>query len=100
MTGEAFSYDRSLSAANAPKGGKNCPNCANRVKAEPCFDEAGGDFWRCTATPVLPAYGGFHIRHDTGDGRHGGAPINLAMFDPRAGFTPKACPLFKESHHD
>ncbi|QJQ31791.1 hypothetical protein GV829_04480 [Sphingomonas lacunae] len=85
-----FSYDTSLSAANAPAG-RTCPHCSNRVAA-PELNGAGGDFWRCTATPVLPAFGGFWLRYPEG------MPMNIALFDPASSYAAalnaRACPLF------
>ena len=62
----------------AAKPRRNCTDCENRIKAATYLDENGGDFWHCTAEPILPAFV---------DGlRRGQSParawlINLKLFD-------------------
>lgn len=56
-----------------------CPNCARREKAEADWDENGGDFWWCTAQPVLPEYAGVFLNGNM-TGRVG-VPINLKLFE-------------------
>lgn len=64
-----------------------CPNCARRVKANPAtWDSNGGDYWWCTAVPIIPAFAGAHVYGDMGKGpgRPAGAfgmPINLKLFE-------------------
>lgn len=86
-----------LDAANAPRGLPSCPNCALR-EAAPIFNTAGGDFWYCTATPLIPAFGGAYLTNCT-TGRVGG-PINLKLFDPAsiyaANLNARRCPLFEQ----
>lgn len=54
---------------------KNCLTCANRVKSSASMDTNGGDFWDCTAVPVLPEFAGHQLRFE---GR--GMSINLNSF--------------------
>lgn len=70
--------------------GKNCTTCANREK-HIGMDTENGDFWRCTATPAIPAFTGDALR------RFDPPLVNLRSFDedhPSAEYqNRKTCPL-------
>lgn len=71
---------------------RNCPTCRLREKVEG-MDGNGGDFWRCLAEPLVPAF--------TGQFLHGGRQqlVNLASFNdghPCAAYQrAKQCPLWQ-----
>lgn len=76
---------------------KNCPSCALREKAESSWDTNGGDFWWCTAKPIVPEFCGAFVSGRL-KGRIGG-PINLKLFE--AGTTyhdglQRDCPLWAD----
>lgn len=85
-----------LRVEKAPRNLRTCPNCARR-EAAPLFNTAGGDFWYCTATPLIPAFAGTYLRGSM-TGRIG-QPINLKLFDPASSYADalnaKSCPLFE-----
>lgn len=56
----------------------NCPTCANKVKARGFDDNPNGrgDFWRCTAEPIVPAFTGDYVR------RFDPPLVNLGAFQP------------------
>jgi hypothetical protein len=73
---------------------RNCPTCCNRIKVDG-FDgnpNGLGDFWRCTAVPLVPAF--------TGQFLYGGDQqlVNLGSFKPGHPCAEyqnaKSCPLW------
>lgn len=76
--------------------GETCPNCRLREPA-PQFNSAGGDFWYCTAQPLIPAFGGVYLAGCM-EG-HVGQPIKLKLFEGGSTYAEnlnsRSCPLFQ-----
>lgn len=92
-------YDPNWRGENAPKGLAICPNCRMRERADArTWDTEGGDFWYCTARPVIPVFAGCYVAGNMHG--HIGQPINLALFDPASPQAEsryaRSCPLFEQ----
>lgn len=72
-------------------GERNCVSCSNREKHHG-MDTERGDFWRCMAVPIFPAFDGSYAR------RFDPPLVNLRSFDadhPCHEYQrSKSCPLW------
>ena len=58
---DAIGHPTSTQSRGRAPDAATCPTCANRMKQRG-MDDGGGDFWRCTAVPRVPAFTGQWVR--------------------------------------